>query len=248
MVPGQAISILACDERDGALGIAIAATAVAIGARCPHIVAGRGVVSSQGFTNPKLGPLALDLLRRGLEVDEVLDALRRHDRWMEFRQVAIVSARGAVEAHTGGMTSGWAGHVTAPGMAALANGIPDPGALDAIRRSFRAAEDLPLDRRLLGAIEAGRDALGAPVRMMSSALLIRAPDAGADPRADELASRHLDLRIDLAGGAGTPDAVSDLRRLLDVYRPLAGFYERRQDAPEDAPEPERSPSTLGENV
>ena len=244
MVPGQAISILAFDARDGALGIAIAATAVAIGARCPHIVAGRGVVSSQGFANPKLGPLALDLLRRGLDVDEVLDALRRHDRWMEFRQVAIVSAEGAVQAHTGGMTTGWAGHVTAPGMAALANGLPDPGALEAVQRSFRTGEDVPLDQRLLAAIEAGRDALRGSVRMMSSALLVRAPDARARGREAPLASGHLDLRIDLAGAAGAPDAVSDLSRLLDVYSPLAGFYERRQVAPE----PETAPSSLGENV
>lgn len=242
MVPGQTISILAVDERDGALGMAIAATAVAVGARCPHIVAGGGVASSQGFANPKLGPLALDLLRRGLDVDEVMNALRRHDRWMEFRQVAIVSAGGAVQAHTGVMTTGWAGHVAAPGMAALANGLPDPGALAAVQRGFRDADAVPLDRRLLGAIEAGRDALGASVRMMSSALLVRS--AATDVRAGSRASAHLDLRIDLAGPAGTPDAVDDLRRLLDVYGPLAGYYERRQVAPE----PETSPSNLGENV
>ncbi len=228
---GLMLSILAYDPADHALGIALASSSVAIGSRCPHLAAGKAVVASQGFTNLKVGPLALDLVECGLTGPEVMGALRQHDRWMDYRQIAIVAAGGEVVAHTGEKTKGWAGQAVGPGLVCLGNGLPDAFPLEAMRGCFAGLAGAPLAERLLQTLEHGRDVVGRRRAMVSSALLVRAPLAqGLGTVAP------IDLRIDLvreppeAGGC----AVADLRRLHDRYRPLADYYVQRSMAPHPA--------------
>jgi uncharacterized Ntn-hydrolase superfamily protein len=223
---GIMLSILAHDPASQTLGIALASSTLAIGARCQHLAPGRAVVASQGFTNLRVGALALDLIERGLTGREVIGALQQHDRWMEYRQIAIVPADGPVEVHTGEHTTGWAGHVTAPGFACLGNGLPDGAVLQAMHACFDQHAGQTLEQRLLASLEQGRRVLGPAAWLVSSALRVGGP-AGAAP---------LDLRVDLAreppaaGGC----AVADLRLLCDTYRPLALVYEARSHAPHRA--------------
>ena len=91
---GAMLSVIGRDPSDGTLGIALASTSIAIGSRCPHIDVGHVAVASQGFTNLKVGPLALDLVRCGLTGLEVMEALRQHDRFLEYRQIGIVTVDG----------------------------------------------------------------------------------------------------------------------------------------------------------
>ncbi len=217
---GAMLSVLAHDPATQSLGVALASSGVAIGARCPHLSIGKAVVTSQGFTNLKVGPLALDLVECGLSGREVLQALRQHDRWMDFRQIAIVAANGEVDAHTGPMNTGWAGHVSDPGLVCLGNGLPDAGILEAMRQACRERRAAPLTDQLLAALQAGRAALGAEPALLSGALMIRSPGEG----------EQIDLRVDLAAPGGC--AVADLARLLEVYRPLAAVYEQRSRKPD----------------
>ena len=222
-LPGIMLSILAYDPRDRSLGIVLASSGVAIGARCPHLAVGRAAVSSQGFTNLKVGPLALDLIQCGLTAQEVLQALRQHDRWMDFRQIAVVSAEGEVEVHTGGMNTGWAGHVIGEGVACLGNGLPDGEVLEAMHADFAANAQLSLAERLLSAIEKARSVIGMGPALVSSSLMVRSPsDTG-----------QIDLRVDVAReppGAGGC-SIADLRRLFEQYRPLIEVYEQRSRTP-----------------
>jgi len=223
-LPGVMLSILAYDQRDGSLGIALASTSVAIGARCPHMAVGKAVVASQGFTNLKVGPLALDLVQCGLTVDEVLQALRQHDRWMDYRQIAIVSATGDVGVHTGALNTSWAGHLTSEGAAFLGNGLADVGVLAAMQEAFERAKKAPMAEQLLVSLEEGRSVLGASIPLVSSSLMVRSP-AETD---------QFDLRVDVASskvGNGTACSVADLRRLFETYRPLATIYDMRSRTP-----------------
>jgi len=222
-VTGLMLSILAVDRAEQALGIALASSAVAIGSRCPHLAVGRAVVSSQGFTNLKVGPLALDLIGCGLTAKEVMGALRQHDRWMDYRQIAIITADGEVEAHTGGDNTAWAGHVTGDCVACLGNGLAGPAPLEAMQRRFQASAGKPLAERLLQALEQARSVLAPGAPLVSSSLLVRAPGQ----------SVQTDLRVDMArqppetGGC----SIADLRLLYDQYQPLAELYEARSTAP-----------------
>jgi uncharacterized Ntn-hydrolase superfamily protein len=224
---GVMVSILACDPAVGTLGIALASSAVAIGARCQHLAPGKAVVASQGFTNLRVGALALDLIERGLTGREVIGALQQHDRWMSYRQIAIVSSDGTVEAHTGEQTLGWAGHLIGPGFACLGNGLPDGRALHAMHARFEEKLGLPLEERLLSCLEAARQSLGPNAWIASSSLQVR----------DASGPMPVDLRVDMARDppASGGCAVSDLTRLFDTYRPLALVYDERSRAPNRAP-------------
>ena len=51
-------SIVGRCERTGQLGVAISSSSIAVGARCPWVRAGVGVVSTQNITLPALGPVS----------------------------------------------------------------------------------------------------------------------------------------------------------------------------------------------
>lgn len=223
---GCMISILAHDPRSQTLGIALASSSVAIGARCPHMAVGKAVVASQGFTNLKVGPLALDLIECGLTAQEVIQALRRHDRWMDYRQIAIVSAKGEIEAHTGPLNTGWAGHLVGDNLVCLGNGLPDGTPLVAMQARYDKSGNLPLAEQMLAALESARDAVGPSFPVTSSSLLTRSLEE----------TSQIDLRVDFpdtppeSGG----DALRDLRKLYERYRPLAELYAKRSMRPHPA--------------
>lgn len=220
---GCMLSVMACEPETGELGIAHASSSIAIGSRCPHMETGRVAVASQGFTNLKVGPLALDLIGCGLTPVEVIEALRQHDRCLDYRQIGIVTADGRIEAHTGGMATGWAGHRAEGTALCLGNGLPNGDALDIATAALELSDGEPMAERLLRALEAVKTDLGGRFPIVSASLLVRAP----------LAESQIDLRIDQArlpleeGG----DALGDLRRLYLDYLPLVEIYAARSVAP-----------------
>ncbi|MEZ5935749.1 MAG: DUF1028 domain-containing protein [Alphaproteobacteria bacterium] len=196
---------------------------MAVGSRCPHLVTDLAALTSQGFTNPGLGPLAIDLLRLGLSAGEVLQALRQHDRWIDYRQIAIVTADEEPVAHTGSANAGWAGHAFGDKVVCLANGLTDDAPLQAMLQQFERADGPAFAERLLSALEAGRSAACGPYGLLSAALLAGSPSRRA----------RIDLRVDVAsrdpqeGG----DALADLRTLWTRFDPVAEFYEQWPDNP-----------------
>lgn len=221
---GTMLSVLACEPESGTLGIALASSSIAIGSRCPHLDAGRAAVASQGFTNLKVGPLALDLIRCGLTATEVLEALRQHDRWLDYRQIGIVRADGQIEAHTGGRTFGWAGHRIGEDFLCMGNGLPCAGEiLETAAEAFEAGRGAMLADRLLDTLAAVKAALGDQFPVVSGSLLVQAPQSES----------RLDLRVDLPsrpiGEGGC--ALADLRRLYGEYLPLVEIYAARSVAP-----------------
>ena len=59
--------------RTGMLGAVVTTSSLAVGARCCFARAGVGAVLSQHFTDPRLGPMALDLLARGETAEAARD-------------------------------------------------------------------------------------------------------------------------------------------------------------------------------
>mgnify|MGYP000328954792 CR=1 FL=1 len=66
------LSISALCPESGQLGIAISSSSIAVGARCPWLLAGVGAVSSQNITLPALGPQILAGLEAGLTPQQAL--------------------------------------------------------------------------------------------------------------------------------------------------------------------------------
>jgi uncharacterized Ntn-hydrolase superfamily protein len=210
--------------RSGAFGIGIATYSLAVGAKCPAIATGIGVLTTQAFVNPTFKALGLRLLGHGHPAAQVLEQLRGADADFAFRQVAIIDRRGDVACHTGTRTRQWSGHRIGAGFAALGNVLKDEGVVAAIADAYQACETQEMAERIMRALEAGRAAggqhgLDGPLPERSASLLVHDGEEHA----------LLDLRVD-----SHPDAVVEMRRVLDEFKPYIPFYRQRWREPGNA--------------
>lgn len=222
-------TLVARCPRSGALGVGIATYSLAVGAKCPAIATGIGALTTQAFVNPTFKALGLRLLRQGHPAAQVLEQLRGADADFEFRQVAIIDRRGDVACHTGTRTRQWSGHRIGAGFVALGNVLKGEGVVAAMADAYQAAETHAMAERIMRALEAGRVAggqhgLDGPLPERSASLLVHDGEEHA----------LLDLRVD-----SHPDAVVEIRRVLDEFNPYIPFYRERwrepaKAAPQDA--------------
>ena len=217
-------SIAACDEE--ACGVAVATNNLAVGATVPYARAGVGAVATQFETNPNYGPRGLALLGSGNTPERTLATILAKDgnfegTSTEFRQVAVVAARGAPAVFTGrqALASPWAGGLIGTNYAIIGNGLVSENVLTAMEKAFRQSTCAPLAMRLLLALEAGQGAGGQSTGSMSAALLVRTNAGGfAD----------LDLRVDAAR-----EPTRELRRLFDLGRSHSAMLQAERAARDD---------------
>lgn len=212
--------------RSGRLGIGIATYSLAVGSYCPAIRAGLGAVSSQAFVNPRLAPLALNLLALGHGLARVMAELTAEDPYIAYRQIGMVDASGEVLAHTGERTRPWSGHVAGEGFLVMGNVLAGPKVLQAMADAYVARASAELDERLLAALAAGRDAGG-----QQAADGTHLPERSASLHLHHVGPvSELDLRVDLHD-----TAVDELHRVHAAYRPYLPYYELRARRPDQTP-------------
>jgi uncharacterized Ntn-hydrolase superfamily protein len=209
-------SIVARCPRTRMFGIAIATSSIAVAARCIYAKAGVGAVATQASTDPRLGFTGITLLEMGFSAPKVLVELMASDPYIGKRQLSIVDRDGRTACHTGADTRAWGGHISERNFAAAANMVVGEGVVKAMAERFGGTIDLPLEERLLQAIEAGHEAGGEAGGEHSAGLLV--VDREVFPR--------VDLRVDEHA-----TAVAELRRVFDVYRPLIDFFQDRAADP-----------------
>ncbi len=214
-------TLVARCPRSGAFGVAIATYSLAVGAKCPAIATGVGAITTQAFVNPTFKALGLRLLGTGYPAAQVMGMLNGADPDFAFRQVAIIDRWGGVACHTGSRTRAWTGHRAGDGFVALGNVLKDEGVVAGMAAAFGTVDTLDLAERMMRALEAGRSAggqhgLAGPLPERSASLLVH--DGEEHPR--------LDLRVD-----SHPNAVGEMRRLLDEFRPYVPFYRQRWREP-----------------
>jgi len=222
-------TLIARCPRTGAFGIGIATYSLAVGAKCPAIATGVGALTTQAFVNPTFKALGLRLLGQGHPAAQVLDLLRGADPDFDFRQVAIIDRRGDVVCHTGTRTRQWSGHHAGDGFVALGNVLKGEAVVAAMADAYRASETQEIAERIMRGLEAGRltggqHGLDGPLPERSASLLVHEGEEHA----------LLDLRVD-----SHSDAVIELRRVLDEFKPYVPFYRQRwrepaKAAPQDA--------------
>jgi uncharacterized Ntn-hydrolase superfamily protein len=214
------LSITARCARTGMVGIAISSSSPAVGARCAWTEAGVGAVATQNLTDPRLGILGLDLLRRGFGARAVIAQLIQAGRFPEFRQLAVVDQDGEAASHTGARALGIHGAAPGPGFVAAGNLLASTEVLPAMAASFAANAAEHLAERLLRALEAGAAAGGEAGPLQSAGLRV--------------SDRHVfpicELRFDWSD---TP--IADLRNGWEVYRPQMADYLQRAIDPSVSP-------------
>lgn len=213
-------SLVARCADTGMFGVAIASSSPAVAARCAHARAGVGAVASQNITDPRLGPLGLDLMEQGLGAGDALSAIRQKADFIDYRQVLIVDAKGGTAIHSGAHSLGIWAEAQGPDVAAGGNLLAGPGVPQAMVDGFLAARG-HLGDRLIAAMRAGLAAGGEAGPVHSAGLRL----------VDKVDWPVADLRVDW-----TEDCpIEALSHLWDLYKPQLDAYLQRALDPRWAP-------------
>ncbi len=202
-------TILAYDPAAGQAGVAVVSGSIAVGSRVPWGRHGLGVVATQGYTNPALGPMILELLSKGFAAGDALREALSRDTSPAHRQVAIIDYRGDIAVHDGSWTPAWHGYraSTSDTAVAIANLVTGPGVVEAMIDVFESTRGT-LAERLLAAIEAGHRVGGDRRGDRSAALLVvGATEYGV------YYDRIIDLRVDY----DPRDPIQALVKLYEYY-------------------------------
>lgn len=210
-------------ERSGRFGVGITTRPMAVGARCPFIAPGIGIVVTMATTDPRLGPLGLSLLRQGYSAAKVLAELAASDPHVERRQLSVIDRDGNAAARTGTGNKVWSGHTAKRNLVAMGNNLTSERTVSAMLQAFESRPGDEIEERLLRAIEAGRDAGGQNGGQHSANLVSY----------DRETYAYVDLRVDEHA-----EPVGELRRLYDLYRPTAPYFYQRPGRPDEFPSQE----------
>ncbi|HOK22642.1 MAG TPA: DUF1028 domain-containing protein [Candidatus Hydrothermia bacterium] len=200
-------SIVACDTLTREVGVAVASKFLAVGSAVPFAEAEVGAVATQAYGNMAFGPIALDLLKKGVTPDSIIKVLQNMDTLFDQRQVGIVSISGASASWTGKGCSSYAGHRNGFCYAIQGNILVGDTVIKAMENAFlNSSGDLP--ERLIAALEAGDMAGGDARGRQSAALLVMRKNGGYAGYSD----RYVDIRVD-----DHPDPIPELKRIYKLW-------------------------------
>lgn len=201
-------SIVARDEKNGQLGVAVQSHWFNVGAMCPWVEAGVGAIATQSMVKVSYGPQGLNLLRSGKNAQQALEIMLAQDAEKESRQVAIVDSTGGIAVHTGKRCIAEAGHLTGDGFSVQANMMKNNTVWSAMANAFQQTRG-DLAKRMLAALQAAQ-AEGGDIRGKQSAAMLVAEG----PRTEEPYEHILiDLRVD-----DHEEPLVELARLLYIDR------------------------------
>ena len=199
-------SIVAMDRKTNQIGVAVQSHWFAVGALCPWIEPGVGVIATQSMVEVSYGPKGLALLRDGKSAQQALNELLEADEGKELRQVAVVDAQGNVAVHTGKRCIAEAGHQIGDSFSAQANMMLNNTVWSAMASAFENSQG-NLANRLLSALQAAQEA-GGDIRGKQSASLLVSENIKDDAPWKNI---FTDLRVD-----DHPEPILELKRFLDI--------------------------------
>jgi uncharacterized Ntn-hydrolase superfamily protein len=213
-------SIVARCPRTAMLGGAVASSNIAVGSRCLFARAGVGAVLTQHRTDPRLGPMALEILAQGKNAPETVDAVVVNaERQRGWRQLAVIDLAGRSAHYSGGNIVSVHAAATRPGALAIGNVLQNPRVVQAEVDAFAEDSRPHLAERLVRALEAGLDAGGETSPVRSAALLVVHREIFP----------LVDLRVD-----DDDQPIATLRRLWEAYEPQIDDFVTRALDPDRA--------------
>lgn len=214
------ISIVGYCPNTGQLGIAISSSSIAVGARCPWLLAGVGAVSTQNITLPALGNLALEQLKQGAAVEDALSTALATDEFSHYRQVTVINAQGETACFSGAETLGVHNMVQGNHCVVAGNMLSQQSVIDAMVDNFSSTTG-ELTERLITALQAGVNAGGEAGPVHSAAVKVM----------DKHPWPLVDLRVDWA----EENPIAELFALWGDYAPQMQDYVIRALDPREAP-------------
>jgi len=201
-------SIVARDPVTGEMGVAVQSHWFSVGSIVSWAEAGVGAIATQSLVNVSFGPRGLELLKQGMNAQEVLDKLISEDEGRDYRQLAIIDAKGNVASYTGKKCIPEAGYIVGDNFSVQANLMLNDKVWSAMDKAFRESKG-PLAERMIEALTAAQNA-GGDIRGQQSAsiLVVKGKSSGK-----VWEDRLIDLRVE-----DNPDPVNELKRVLKVHR------------------------------
>ena len=221
-------SIIGQCPRTGATGVASTTASLAVGGLCPFFTLDGDIIVSQAYARPKAGVDLARLVAGGSALDDIEARLPDLVDDLTYRQIAILRRNGERMCYSGLDSRLWVGQLESTDGISFGNALAGPPTLDVMAAAFDQAAAAPLDERLMLALEAGRDAGGQAVNGVhykERSAYLKVYDNEADP-----AIASIDLRVDIHA-----QAVDELRRQYDMFRPVAEFNALRSDKPAETP-------------
>ncbi len=205
----------------GMFGIAVSSSSPSVAARCAHVRANVGAVSTQNITDPRLGPKGLELMAQGLSAEAALERLVAEAPHIEYRQLALVDAHGRTASYSGCRTLGT--HATARGdnVVAAGNMLITAEIPKKMVEAFAATKGRHLGDRLIAAMRAAVAAGGEEGPVHSMGLIM----------ADRVSWNVADLRVDWTEG----DPIEECAGLWQRWRKEMDAYVTRALNPTEAP-------------
>ena len=213
-------SLVARCAETGMFGLAISSSSPAVAARCSFARAGVGAVASQNVTDPTLGPLALDLMEGGLSAPETIAQIQSKGKFIEYRQVLAIDAKGRTAIHSGPNSLGIWTQAEGADVASGGNLLANDGVPAAIVEGYLQSKG-HIGDRLIAALQAGLAAGGeaGPVHSAGMKIVDRVPWPVADLRCDW----SEDCPVEVIATA------------WDIYKPQLDAYIQRAIDPREAP-------------
>ena len=199
-------SIVAIDPATGEIGVALGSMAFASSERVPFGQGGVGAIATQSNNNVGYQVRALELLKSGLPVQQVVEKLLAEDTFpgKEGRQFVLIDAKGNIAVHMGPNTAQPRGERQRPTYAVIGNNLLGAHVVDAMGTAFENSSG-ELAERLYAAVRGGELAGGDRDALQSAAILVF--------RANQFDNndRYVWIRVDHHA-----DPVYELRRLLNL--------------------------------
>lgn len=213
-------SLVARCSQTGMFGMAISSSSPAVAARCAYARGGVGAVASQNVTDPRLGPLTLDLMEQGASASEALRQIAGQTTHIAYRQLLAIDASGNTAIHSGQNVLGHWNEAHGANVASGGNLLSHDKVPAAIVSAFEASEG-HLGDRLIAAMREGLAVGGEAGPVHSAGLML----------VDKVAWPVADLRCDW-----TKDCpIEAVATAWDIYKPQLDDYVRRALDPGAAP-------------
>lgn len=201
-------SIVARDPQTGQMGVAVQSHWFSVGSVVSWAEAGVGAVATQSFVNPAFGQEGLKLLKEGRSAAEALSIMIEGDEGRDYRQLAVIDARGRTATHTGKKCIPAAGHFQGESFSVQANMMLNEKVWPAMAQAFTSSQG-PLAERMLAALEAGERAGGDIRGKQSAAILV----VRGNPTGKIWLDREIDLRVE-----DHEKPLEEIKRILRLYR------------------------------
>lgn len=208
-------------HKTGMVGVAITTSSICVASRCPWVRSNVGAAATQNITDPSLGNSMLDNLEKGLNPQQSIDDVIKKHKFIEYRQLALIDAKGNSASYTGSKTLGTNAVSQNENCIAAGNLLSSSNIVKIMSENFSKNSNLHLAERLLVALKAGLDAGGEEGPVHSSGLKVAFKDSWP----------LVDLRIDWSNN----DPIKELIDLWKSYEPQMMDYNLRAIDPSSAP-------------